>query len=57
MQVQNKEMFKRVGYRYIYRRLLDAGTFNGYRQTPEQSVRAIPFERALAELSLQNAMT
>lgn len=56
MRQENKEAFKRVGYRYIYRRLLESGTFDGYRGTPEQSVRAIPTERALSELSLQNAM-
>lgn len=56
MQGENREAFKRVGYRYVYRRLLESGTFDGYRATPEQSVRAVPFERALAELSLQNAM-
>jgi hypothetical protein len=49
-------MFNRVGYRYIYNRLIESGTFNGYRSTPDDSVRAIPFERALAALSLQNAV-
>lgn len=53
---ENRAMFNRVGYRYIYNRLIESGTFNGYRATPDDSVRAIPFERALAALSLQNAV-
>lgn len=53
---KNKEMFKRAGYRYIYKRLTDSGVFTGYRTTPAQSVRAIPTSQALEQLSLENAL-
>ncbi len=52
---KNKEVSKRIGHRYIYERLLESGAFNGYRQTPHQSVRAIAANDALTEISRQNA--
>jgi hypothetical protein len=45
----------RIGYYYIYERLEESGAFDGHRQTSHQSVRAIPFELAIAKISLQNA--
>lgn len=45
----------RIGYYYIYERLEESGTFDNYRQTSHESVRAIPFELSVAKISLQNA--
>jgi len=45
----------RIGWDYVYERLEELGSFNGYRETPHQSVRAIPFEVAIEKISKQNA--
>lgn len=55
MKQANREAAKRVGYRYIYQRLIERGTFNGYLSTPYESVRGVPFSEALTEISLDNA--
>lgn len=52
---KNQRIAARIGHRYIYERLLESGVFNGYRATPHQSVRAIPANDALAEMSRENS--
>lgn len=55
MKKQNSTIFNRIGYKYFYTRLLESGVFNGYAQTPSDSVRLIPFSMSVAYLSQENA--
>lgn len=56
LRQRNQEAMRRIGYRYIYQRMTQVGTFSGLAATPAQSIRRAPFEDVLAELSIENAM-
>lgn len=51
----NKEIMNRIGFYYLYEQAEQLGTFNGFRATPHQSVRAVPFELLIEKISIKNA--
>jgi len=55
MKAENLKIFKRVGHRSIYTRLLELNCFNGLAATPLQSVKVANFEEAVKILSFKNA--
>lgn len=56
MTDENRMIWARVGYRYIYKRLVEGKYFDGLGKTPVESARLAPFREALEILSLENAM-
>lgn len=53
---QNEKSFKRVGWRYIYNRLLKSNHFKKHNLTPIESIILSDFNEVVRVLSLQNAM-
>jgi len=53
---RNRNLFNRVGYRYIYHRVESSGKFTGLAETPSASVRLAPFEDVVAAISIENAL-
>lgn len=51
---KNAAIFKKLGYSYIYMRLLELNCFNDNKRTPMECIYEAPFTEALLIISLNN---